>query len=1036
MERPDVSSVSRVGMAAVAAILLLSWTPAAGQTPAIPPNGLGLDLELSAGEAAARAAGARIQDPDPNAPPLAVRIGVPWSLVEPAPGEYRWELLDPLVDAAVAAGRAIILNLHGGNPLYATTGGGEAGIPGPEDDRALSAWSGCLMSLAGRYGDRVRHYQVGRDPDREGERSPEAAARDYAFLFKQSAVSLRAANPDALVALASLDPASVEFAGTLFQEEIAAYADVVALSWNPSEEGRAGLGQIKGLLLVKDPSARLWITGVQLLLGLEGYSGLLRGYMTALEQEAALITFADPPDDEGRPFHLATMIRAGALFDQTYAPLVESGRGVRILTAEGSALPQGRAPRFFSSEEKRVLMPYHGSPGVRPGEYAVFVLDTVDVADPVLHDIAAGETNPNVAIQKDPETGLSRVALPLAPYPLVLSYRRFTTPEYAGEEERLDVTGERIPSAEEIIARHQAAQAAQDALLISVRAEAEETWHFSVGTSGSFDVTFKETFFLDPNVGAEWEQKEVYVNGVRWKMQTIPELPLVVSEKASTLPLVINLTREYEYRYEGRDDVEGRDCYVVSYRPAEGTEKLARGKAWIDTKTYMKVRVSQVQEDLPEPLVSNDQRDTYAPVAGPDGFTYWVLSRVDAQQVYSTVGRSFVLNKEVTLGEFVINGGDFVERRDQALASSNTMLRDTDQGLRYLRRSSDGTREVKNEVAHRNLFLLGGVFYNRAVDFPVPLAGVNFFDSDLFGRGMQTNVFFAGPLLFGSLSDPSLFGSRFDVNLDLGATAISFTDRLVREGRDGEPAEVEAEEITTKTQSLALGVSYPFAKFFRIKAETGLQYVDYGRTDETEEEFVTPRDTYLRSETLSGEFNRRALSLSFSQSWFRRQRHDPWGIEPSDFLPEGQDYARFRGTLSKEFYLPLNQKLRLSISGMGGRDLDRFSKYRFGFFDNRVRGFSGSGVHFTNGGIGNISYAFNLGNVIRFGAVVQHARVKDRQLEDEFRDLTGVGLSGQIVGKWGLIYRLDWGIAASSEIDDFQGEQEVLFSVLKLFSQR
>ncbi len=1017
---------------ALGLLALVAAAPAGADENPLPANALGVDVEAAAGTAPAAAAGATGGAAGPGTEPLVARVGIAWSILETAPGEYRWEILDPVVAAATEAGREIILNLHGRNPVYT---GAQGGIS-PEEERALEGWTACLRALAARYGEKVRLYQVGRWPDRSAGNGPLEAARDYAFLFKRSAVALRSADADARVALGTIEPASLEFAAALFEEEVAAYADALAVSFDGTEAARDALARLSGLLLANDPSARLWITDVQLLLGAEGYGQLLRAYTAALDREAALITFRDPPDQQGRPFHIAALERTRALFDPSYAPLVESGRGVRVLSGSGTPMTEVRPARFFSPDEKKVLMLYQGEPRIEPGQFAVFILDTVDVADPVLYDLAAGESSSNVAIQKDTDAGATRLALPLAPYPLVLAYRRFTTPEFALEGERLAVTGERIPSAEEIIARHQAAQAAQDALLRNVRAEGEETWHFSIGTGGSLDVTFKVGFFLDPNVGAEWEQREIYVNGVRWKTERIPKLPLVVSEQVLTLPLQINLSREYAYAYAGREEVEERDCYVIVFRPIDETKNLARGKAWIDTKTFMRVRLAQVQDNLTEPLVSNDQRDTYGPVTGPDGFTYWLLSRVDAQTIYTTVGRTFVINKEVRLRDHVINGPEFDGEREAALASSHTMLRDTEEGLRYLVQAPGGGRVVQRDVFHRNTFILGGVFYNRAVDFPVPLAGINYLDTDLFGRGLQTNIFFAGPFLFGSVSDPSLFGLKLDANVDLSASAIPFTDRVVIPGPGGDLAEREAAEITARTQSLVVGLGYPFAKHFKLKWETGLSYVDYGRTDETAEAFITPRDTYVRTDTLIGEFNRRALSVALRHSWSRRQRNDPWGIPPRDFSEDARDYALYDGAISKEFYLPSNQKVRVSVSGMGGRDQDRFSKYRFGFFENRMRGFSGSGVHFTHGTLGNIEYAFNLADIVRFEGAVQHAHVKDRQLDTEFRDYTGFGFSGQMVGSWGLIYRLDWGIALRSDVPEFEGEQEVLFTVLKLFSQR
>jgi hypothetical protein len=42
--------------------------------------------------------------------------------------------------------------------------------------------------------------------------------------------------------------------------------------------------------------------------------------------------------------------------------------------------------------------------------------------------------------------------------------------------------------------------------------------------------------------------------------------------------------------------------------------------------------------------------------------------------------------------------------------------------------------------------------------------------------------------------------------------------------------------------------------------------------------------------------------------------------------------------------------MRLEASALGGRDLDRFSRFTFDAFDNRLRGYPSAGVRFDRGG--------------------------------------------------------------------------------------
>jgi len=214
----------------------------------------------------------------------------------------------------------------------------------------------------------------------------------------------------------------------------------------------------------------------------------------------------------------------------------------------------------------------------------------------------------------------------------------------------------------------------------------------------------------------------------------------------------------------------------------------------------------------------------------------------------------------------------------------------------------------------------------------------------------------------------------------------------------------------------------------------------YARDKETRD-FVRPVDDYVTTVGLLGEFNRSAWSVVGSFESSRRSDWECWGRHCATATPEdlaafddAKTYMRYQGGVSKDFFLPLNMKVRAGVTAYGGSDLDRFSEYKFGFFDNRLRGFGGTGFRYTNGAKAQLQYAFNLGSVVRFDATVDHARVKDRLVADDgYNSFTGVGLSGQTIVGPNLIVSLDWGFALASDIDRYKGDQEVLLTILRLF---
>jgi hypothetical protein len=129
-----------------------------------------------------------------------------------------------------------------------------------------------------------------------------------------------------------------------------------------------------------------------------------------------------------------------------------------------------------------------------------------------------------------------------------------------------------------------------------------------------------------------------------------------------------------------------------------------------------------------------------------------------------------------------------------------------------------------------------------------------------------------------------------------------------------------------------------------------------------------------------------------------------------------------------------DQKVRHEIAVLSGSNLDRFSSYQFSLFgDDRLNGFSGSGVRFDEGLILRSGYSFNLFSAIRLDAVLENAWVeKDNSFEGTQR-FTGFGVGANFPFKWKTVVSLNYGYAVSSDIPDLEGKQEFLLVVLKLF---
>lgn len=132
------------------------------------------------------------------------------------------------------------------------------------------------------------------------------------------------------------------------------------------------------------------------------------------------------------------------------------------------------------------------------------------------------------------------------------------------------------------------------------------------------------------------------------------------------------------------------------------------------------------------------------------------------------------------------------------------MVRDTDQGVRYLEKQKDGERVVVQDEKTSRLFGLGGVFYDDSFDYPLPLLGLYYIDLDFAKKRKQVQGFFGGPIMAGSYNDPNLFGTNLDLGVDAFANLIRGDDTLWEDGE-------KIEETTVKARSFAanLNVGYP-----------------------------------------------------------------------------------------------------------------------------------------------------------------------------------------------------------------------------------
>jgi hypothetical protein len=475
---------------------------------------------------------------------------------------------------------------------------------------------------------------------------------------------------------------------------------------------------------------------------------------------------------------------------------------------------------------------------------------------------------------------------------------------------------------------------------------------------------------------------------------------------------------------------------VIDFEPAvEVTPEVSlyQGTVWIDRDVYARVKSRTVQLGLTGDAVSNDETIFFAPV-GADGEpapwsvdSYFLPLRTVGQQIFSILNAALVVERQLTLADIRINSPDFDERRAAVLASEATMLRDTDAGLRYLVTDKEtGERVVQETPDPTRLFLVGGVFYDEGLDYPLPLGGVNWLSFDLKGSGAQANVFFAGLLVLADIATPSLFGSRWEAGADAFVLGIAGTDTLYVDG-----VEVADQDVETMRPSIDLTLGRNIGNYFKVQTEYSLGWRRFDRADDTSPDFVVPSDYIDQTVALRLLYNRGGYRLSAGGGYTLRSDWEPWGLPNNpDYDPAKDDYLTWGAEIAKTWYLPGFFQFAASAGWIGGDDLDRFSKYQFGpFSDVEVRGYRSGLIRAEEAWYTHLRYGFNLGEVFQLGLHGDAAWATDEATGLDNELLGGLGVSGTFVGPWRTIVNLEVGKAVAGPDDGFTA----FIAFLKLF---
>jgi hypothetical protein len=575
--------------------------------------------------------------------------------------------------------------------------------------------------------------------------------------------------------------------------------------------------------------------------------------------------------------------------------------------------------------------------------------------------------------------------------------------------EGVEVVGSRALTVEEIVARHQATAARQAAAVQSVIATGTLTLSFEApGFSAPVTIGTDTTLFMTPSI-TEIEQRAIRINGIEFRGSAVPRLPIIEPERVASPPLAIALTDVYRYRLAGRDTIDGSLCYVVAFepdpaRPNKGAA-LFRGRAWIAADSFAMLKVSAAQTSLRGPIVASEQTDQFRQAAPG----IWLLVRSDVRQMYEGAAHRTPIHRLLAIAANEINPPDFVERRQRAYGSGSVMLRDTPQGYRYLRKPSAG--EPPSPVpaiagrADRVRTIAAGVIVDPNISVPLPFAGISYVDFNFLQTGAQLNAFFGGTYGQFAFSVPSIRGSRWQFAGRGFAIASSYNDRSFVAGR-----EHYDENIRQRPAQVAVWFVRPLTPRVAVRLGYDLDYTHLAAGEATAPDFVVPADQIVHGARMSLDVQRSGWNASAWWNPARRAGWRAWGRpESGEYLPSRADFQRFGVSIARAKVVTPALVARAEGAWMSGRDLDRFSRYTFGTFDNRLRGYPSALIRYDRGIVGRTALAWSAGRMIRVDAFVDSAAVHDPGFGAGLRNYTGLGAAVEAPAPFGTLVAVEWG---------------------------
>jgi hypothetical protein len=335
---------------------------------------------------------------------------------------------------------------------------------------------------------------------------------------------------------------------------------------------------------------------------------------------------------------------------------------------------------------------------------------------------------------------------------------------------------------------------------------------------------------------------------------------------------------------------------------------------------------------------------------------------------------------------------------------------------------------VTERRANRVRTLIGGVIVDPNISIPLPFAGLSYVDFDLFGTGTQFNGFFGGSYGQLALAVPSLGGSRWQLGARAFAIASSYNDRAFRAGE-----EVFAENIRQRPAHASAWVLRPIGARLAVRAGYEMDHTVFARAPETAVDFAVPANQLAHGIRVAVEGQRHGWAASAWWNGVLRTGAERWGGAATGIERGARSFQRFGATASRSSSFGPSLVTRVEAAAMGGDRLDRFTRYSFGTFDNRLRGYPAALVRYDRGVVVRGVAAWSA-RFVRLDGFLDTAVVRDRGYGTGYRTYTGTGAALEAPLPYGILAAVEWGFGFRGvNADGSLGTHVIRVSAMKVF---